>query len=107
MLPRGRSGLKINPSGVHFIITIYLLFIIYYLFNGLLWIAEMEESLKSNQLKNQRMEEVFHKYCSDFRRGIFHLFGYQVDCDEGNYKLTSVYSEDPQDFLSFKVLSVR
>jgi len=63
---------------------------------------EMEESLKSNQLKNQRMEEVFHKYCSDFRRGIFHLFGYQVDCDEGNYKLTSVYSEDPQDFLSFK-----
>lgn len=50
------------------------------------------------------MEEVFHKYCSDFRRGIFHLFGYQVDCDEGNYKLTSVYSEDPQDFLSFKVL---
>lgn len=69
--------------------------------------TELEESLKSSQLKNQRMEEVFHKYCSDFRRGIFHLFGYQVDCDEGNYKLTSVYSEDPQDFLSFKVLLLR
>lgn len=57
-----------------------------------------------SELKNQRVEEVFKKYCSDFRRGVFELFGYQVDKDEcGNFKLTSVYSEASSDFLMFKV----
>ena len=65
---------------------------------------ELEEKLKSSELKNQRVEEVFKKYCSEFRRGIFELFGYQVDNDEcGNYKLTSVFSESSADYLSFKV----
>lgn len=64
---------------------------------------ELEEKLKSSEMKNQRMEEVFRKYCSDFRRGIFELFGYQVDNDEcGNFKLTSVFSESSADYLSFK-----
>ena len=66
---------------------------------------ELEEKLKSTELQNQRLEEVFRKYCSDFRRGVFELFGYQVDHDNNNFKVKSVYSENPSDYLSFKVLS--
>ena len=65
---------------------------------------QLEENLKSAELKNQRTEEAFSKYCSEYRRGVFHLFGYQVDFDDsGNFKVTSVYSESNSDFLSFKV----
>lgn len=67
-------------------------------------LKDLEEKLKSSELKNQRVEEVFRKYCSDFRRGVFELFGYQVDNDEcGNFKLISVFSETSSDYLSFKV----
>ncbi|XP_057373936.1 mitotic spindle assembly checkpoint protein MAD1-like [Daphnia carinata] len=66
-------------------------------------LRDLEEKLKSSEMKNERVEEVFRKYCSEFRRGIFELFGYQVDNDEcGNFKLTSVFSKSRTDYLSFK-----
>lgn len=63
---------------------------------------ELEEKLKSSELQHQRLEEVFRKYCTDFRRGVFELFGYQVDNDNNNFKLKSVYFENSSDYLSFK-----
>ena len=56
-------------------------------------------------MMNQRVEEVFRKYCSEFRRGVFELFGYQVDSDDGKFTLRSVFSESNTDSLSFKVRS--
>ena len=67
--------------------------------------TELEEKLKSSEMMNQRVEEVFRKYCSEFRRGVFELFGYQVDSDDGKFTLRSVFSESNTDSLSFKVSS--
>ena len=67
---------------------------------------ELEEKLKSSELQHQRLEEVFRKYCTDFRRGVFELFGYQVDNDNNNFKLKSVYFENSSDYLSFKVINI-
>ncbi len=64
----------------------------------------LEERLRAAQLKEQRTEEAMRKYCSEFRRGVFHLFGYQVDFDDsGNFKVISVYSDSNNDHLAFKV----
>jgi hypothetical protein len=65
--------------------------------------TELEEKLKSSEMMNQRMEEVFKKYCSEFRRGVFELFGYQVDSSDGTFTLRSVFSESNTDSLCFKV----
>ncbi len=65
--------------------------------------TELEEKLKSSEMLNQRMEELFRKYCSEFRRGVFELFGYQVDSNDGTFTLRSVFSESTTDSLIFKV----
>lgn len=66
----------------------------------------LEERLRAAQLKEQRTEEAMRKYCSEFRRGVFHLFGYQVDFDDsGNFKVISVYSDSNNDHLAFKYVN--
>ncbi|XP_065212117.1 mitotic spindle assembly checkpoint protein MAD1 [Planococcus citri] len=69
-------------------------------------ISDLKDRLKSAEIQNQRLCEVFRKRSHDFRDAMYMLFGYKVDVLPNNqYRLCSLYAFDPQDILLFQMSS--
>ena len=77
-----------------------------YWVNGFLS-TEFQEQIRSAELKNQRLMEVFKKKSQELREVVCHLLGYmiQLPCDN-QYKLVSIYAESPDDVLVFQVSTI-
>lgn len=69
------------------------------------YFVDLKEKLKSLEIQNQRLCEVFKKKSHDFRDAMYMLFGYKIDVLSTNqYRLCSQYAFDPQDILLFQVI---
>lgn len=69
-------------------------------------VTDLKEKLKSLEIQNQRLCEVFKKKSHDFRDAMYILFGYKIDVLSTNqYRLCSQYAFDPQDILLFQISS--
>lgn len=67
-------------------------------------VVELREKIKSSERQNQRLREVFKTTSHEFREAVYQLFGYKVDGLANKiYRLSSLYSEAPDDHLLFKV----
>lgn len=66
-------------------------------------VKELKEQLKSAEIRKQRLIEAFKKTSQDFREVAYRLTGYRIDgLQNGNYRLSPVYAESPNDYLLFK-----
>jgi len=66
-------------------------------------VQDLKEQIKSSDLKNQRIMEMFKKTSKEFREVVLQTTGYRIDkSGENNYKLYPMYSEDKDSFLIFK-----
>lgn len=60
--------------------------------------------MRSSELQNQRLREVFKVKSQEYREAIYILFGYKVDgLPNKVYRLSSVYAEGPEEYLIFQV----
>uniref|UniRef100_A0A6I8R5Y8 Mitotic arrest deficient 1 like 1 n=1 Tax=Xenopus tropicalis TaxID=8364 RepID=A0A6I8R5Y8_XENTR len=67
-------------------------------------LTELKKQLESAELKNQRLREVFQTKIHEFRTACYMLTGYRIDITtENQYRLTSMYAEQKEDNLLFKV----
>jgi mitotic spindle assembly checkpoint protein MAD1 len=70
-------------------------------------VEEMKKMLETEELKNKRLLEVFKKTSKDLREVCYLLMGYKIDIPSTNkYKITSMYSESPEDFFMFEVICI-
>jgi len=57
-------------------------------------------------LKSQRLIEAFKKTSHNFRQALYLLLGFKMDSlADSNFRLTSMYAENDDDNLMFKVCS--
>jgi len=65
---------------------------------------DLQEQLRSSEIRRQRIIEVFKKTSQDFREAVTRLTGYRVDSNSNQdvYKLYPIYYENPGDVLMFK-----
>lgn len=67
-------------------------------------VEELKDRVKSQEIQNQRLCEVFKKRSQNFRDAVYILFGYKLDSlANDRYRILSVYAEDPQDILQFQM----
>ncbi|XP_062507704.1 mitotic spindle assembly checkpoint protein MAD1-like isoform X2 [Corticium candelabrum] len=67
-------------------------------------IVELQEKLKNEQTKRERMEMMFQAKARDFRNAVYSLLGYRIDLRPDNQcRLTSIYAERDEDHLIFEV----
>ncbi|XP_023338287.1 mitotic spindle assembly checkpoint protein MAD1-like [Eurytemora carolleeae] len=67
-------------------------------------VQNLQEQLKSSDLKNQRIMEMFKKTSKEFREFVFQTTGYRIDkSGEDTYKVKSVYVDSPDSYLLFKL----
>lgn len=67
-------------------------------------ILEVKEQLRSSEQHLQRLKEYFKSSMQEFRNVSYMLLGYKIDkTSSSQYKLTSMYAERPDDFLSFRL----
>lgn len=60
--------------------------------------------MKNQDLANQRLTEAFKSTSREFREAIHALLGFKIDALKNKtYRLCSLYSDSPQQFLLFKV----
>ncbi|XKL63000.1 hypothetical protein PGB90_005364 [Kerria lacca] len=72
--------------------------------NSIKEINDLKDRVKSLEIQNQRLCEVFKKRSHDFRDAIYMLLGYKIDALSNNqYRLCSQYAFDPQDILLFQI----
>lgn len=70
------------------------------------WILGLKDKLKSQEIQNQRLREVFKKSSHEFRESMYTLLGYKVDGLQNNmYRLTSQFAFHEEDHLMFQVLT--
>ncbi|KAK7791169.1 hypothetical protein R5R35_005379 [Gryllus longicercus] len=62
----------------------------------------LQEVINAQEIKMQRLKEVFHASAKEFREVCYELFGYKIDRNENIYKLSSMYADSPDDHLMFK-----
>lgn len=68
------------------------------------WILGLKDKLKSQEIQNQRLREVFKKSSHEFRESMYTLLGYKVDGLQNNmYRLTSQFAFHEEDHLMFQV----
>lgn len=61
--------------------------------------------MKSQEIQNQRLREVFKKSSQEFRESVYTLLGFKVDGLQNNmYRLTSQFAFHEEDNLMFQVL---
>ncbi|XP_076459747.1 mitotic spindle assembly checkpoint protein MAD1-like [Babylonia areolata] len=66
-------------------------------------IQELKSQLAKEELRKQRLVEAFKKTSQEFRETCYQLLGYKIDMPcTGQYRLASMYSESPHDYLLFK-----
>ena len=66
--------------------------------------SELKAQLAKEELRKQRLVEAFKKTSQEFRETCYQLLGYKIDMPcTGQYRLASMYSESPHDYLLFKV----
>ncbi|XP_005092970.1 mitotic spindle assembly checkpoint protein MAD1 [Aplysia californica] len=66
-------------------------------------LEEMKAQVKREEMRNQRLMEVFKKTSQEFREICYQLTGYKIDIPCSNqYRLTSMYAESPRDHLLFQ-----
>jgi len=71
---------------------------------GVYLISGLKDRLKTQEIQNQRLREVFKKTSHEFRESVYTLLGYKVDGLKDNmYRLTSIYAFQEEDNLMFKV----
>lgn len=71
-------------------------------------ILGLKDKLKSQEIQNQRLREVFKKSSQEFRESIYTLLGYKVDGLQNNmYRLTSQFAFHEEDNLMFQVFIYR
>jgi len=67
-------------------------------------ILGLRDKLKSQEIQNQRLREVFKKSSQEFRESVYTLLGYKVDGLQNNmYRLTSQFAFHEEDNLMFQV----
>ncbi|KAF6202689.1 hypothetical protein GE061_003090 [Apolygus lucorum] len=67
-------------------------------------LQELKEKVKNQDLANQRLTEAFKSTSREFREAIYALLGFKIDgLKNKTYRLCSLYSDSPQQFLLFKV----
>ena len=65
---------------------------------------DLKKEVKANELRNQRLKEVFAKKIQEFREACYRLTGYQINNPADNqYNLMSMYAESSTDALLFQV----
>lgn len=63
----------------------------------------LQEQLASAEAKNRRLVDAFRRTSQDFRHGCYTLTGYRIDVlSQGQYKLTHMYADSPDDYLLFQ-----
>lgn len=66
-------------------------------------IEELKTQLAKEELRKQRLVEAFKKTSQEFRETCYQLLGYKIDMPcTGQYRLASMYSDSPHDYLLFK-----
>ncbi|XP_070540190.1 mitotic spindle assembly checkpoint protein MAD1-like [Ptychodera flava] len=66
-------------------------------------VEDLKKELKSSEMRNQRLKEVFYKKIHAFREACYQLTGYKIDNPkENNYSLMSMYAESSEDVLMFQ-----
>ncbi|GLH03153.1 Uncharacterized protein GBIM_09055 [Gryllus bimaculatus] len=65
-------------------------------------VTSLQEVINAQEIKMQRLKEVFHASAKEFREVCYELFGYKIDRNENIYKLSSMYADSPDDHLMFK-----
>ncbi|KAK7500988.1 hypothetical protein BaRGS_00007868 [Batillaria attramentaria] len=66
-------------------------------------VEELKAQLSREELRKQRLVEAFKKTSQEFRETCYQLLGYKIDLPcTGQYRLASMYSSSPQDYLLFK-----
>ncbi|KAL8625266.1 hypothetical protein ACOMHN_030024 [Nucella lapillus] len=66
-------------------------------------IDELKSQLAKEELRKQRLVEAFKKTSQEFRETCYQLLGYKIDLPcSGQYRLASMYSDSPHDYLLFK-----
>uniref|UniRef100_A0A6B2EB90 Putative mitotic checkpoint protein mad1 n=1 Tax=Phlebotomus kandelakii TaxID=1109342 RepID=A0A6B2EB90_9DIPT len=64
----------------------------------------MRSQVASLESKNQHLKEVYKAASQEFREVCYMLFGYRVDrTGNTNYRISSMYAENEDDFLSFRL----
>uniref|UniRef100_A0A8C4XAM1 Mitotic spindle assembly checkpoint protein MAD1 n=1 Tax=Erpetoichthys calabaricus TaxID=27687 RepID=A0A8C4XAM1_ERPCA len=67
-------------------------------------VIALRKQIESSELMNQRLKEIFQKKIQEFRTVCYTLTGYQIDfTTENQYRLISMYAENTDDCLLFKV----
>ncbi|KAL5019316.1 hypothetical protein ScPMuIL_005038 [Solemya velum] len=66
-------------------------------------VEEIRTQLNTAELKNKRLMEAFKKKSQEFREVCYQLMGYKIDMPTDNqYRLISMYSEAPGDYMLFQ-----
>lgn len=66
-------------------------------------VEDLKKEVKANELRNQRLKEVFAKKIQEFREACYRLTGYQINNPADNqYNLMSMYAESSTDALLFQ-----
>jgi mitotic spindle assembly checkpoint protein MAD1 len=69
-----------------------------------LHVAELQNQIKSYELKLQRLKEFFKTTSQEYREACYMLLGYRMDrVEPGLYRLSSMYAESEEDCLVFRV----
>lgn len=65
-------------------------------------IAALKQQLEASKIKLQRMKEEFTSSAQEYRDVCYMLFGYKLDrTGHKNYRLSSMYAESPDEYLTF------
>ena len=66
-------------------------------------IVTLREGLQKANTKNKRLNEVYTKMVQDFRDSCYLMTGFDITVrNTSQYRLTSMYAEDPEDSLLFQ-----
>nr|XP_045594716.1 mitotic spindle assembly checkpoint protein MAD1-like isoform X1 [Procambarus clarkii] len=66
-------------------------------------VNELKEKIKSTEIRNKRLLEVFKRKSLEMREVVYRLTGYRVDVSGDNhYKLINMYAESADDFFMFE-----
>lgn len=67
-------------------------------------VQELRDQIKSYDSQTQMLKDIFKSQMQDFRNVIYMLFGFKIDRSQNSlYKLRSMYAEQADDQLCFKV----